>query len=51
MEPSFFIIVAGDPVDGFKYFGPYMSRDDALSEAQRHKDDSWWIVPLENSYD
>jgi hypothetical protein len=41
------ILIVGDPVDGFIYFGPFSSADEAIERAERCgiKGD-WWTTPL-----
>lgn len=42
------IIVAGNPVDGFVFYGPYQERDDAVHDAENgHLNGDWWIAELE----
>lgn len=42
------IIVSGQPVDGFRFFGPFDSSDNAVAYATiflTHND--WWLANLE----
>jgi hypothetical protein len=43
------IIVTGNPVDGFRFFGPFPTRDTAIMEFDRHNRrlDTWWVADLE----
>lgn len=42
-----YIVVLGDPVDGFTYYGPFADYDDAMEYAQTECGEcSWWIAPL-----
>lgn len=38
-----YIIIRGNPVDGFDYIGPFASRDEALAymDEDRSKSDQW----------
>jgi hypothetical protein len=39
-----YIIITGNPVDGFSFQGPFSSRDDAIEHAERGKVDAdWWV--------
>lgn len=43
-----FIIVAGNPVDGFKYYGTYPDRESAAEAASVEiSDTEWWIAELQ----
>lgn len=42
-----YIIVKGNPVDGFKFEGPYPDRGDAMVQANELDRTDWWIAPLE----
>ncbi len=47
-EPPFLLVV-GDPVDGFDYVGPFDSSEQAQEWAQEFTDgDSWWVVELQS---
>ena len=39
------IVVQGNPSDGFIFHGPFKTSDDALDYADKNLD-SWWIVQL-----
>jgi hypothetical protein len=39
------ILVVGDPVYGFKFYGPFDNRDGAIAAADAAEDD-WWIADL-----
>ena len=47
-----FILIIGDPVDGFTHIGPFTTREDAIEVGERltGKTDlyvgDWWIIPL-----
>jgi hypothetical protein len=41
------LIVTGNPVDGFKFIGPFDTRDDAVDSASRGEiDKDWWVADL-----
>jgi len=40
------IVVKGNPVDGFTFFGPYKTHEHAMS-AGDSVDTEWWAAPLE----
>ena len=41
-----YIVVRGNPIDGFHYIGPFKSFDDAHAYAE-DCEETWWIAPLE----
>ncbi len=43
-----FIVIAGDPVNGFTYHGPFKDEDEAYSWFEMHTADyeDWWVAPL-----
>lgn len=43
-----FILITGNPVDGFTHEGPFDTHDDGVLYAERTDDgvESWWVVPL-----
>ena len=41
------IVVAGDPVYGFEFYGPFRTLPDALEWADEHLDTDWWAAPLQ----
>jgi hypothetical protein len=42
------IIIAGNPVTGFTFYGPFDGAlDEELVERLNALDDPWWAVPLE----
>jgi len=42
------LLVEGNPVDGFTYTGPFDSHEDAVNEAENgaDHDGDWWIAPM-----
>lgn len=41
------IIMNGDPEEGFTFYGPFGSADEAVEWGERHEGmTSWWVVPL-----
>lgn len=41
-----FIVVRGNPIDGFYYHGPFKTHEDALAFAE-DSEEPWWIAELE----
>jgi hypothetical protein len=41
------IIITGNPVDGFGYFGPFKTCEHAFRHAEELRLQEWWIAPLE----
>lgn len=44
------IIITGNPVNGFRYIGPFKTADHAIDAAERFLsgvEADWWIAPLE----
>lgn len=39
------IIVAGNPIEGLCFAGPFDEHEDAVQEAERYQSD-WWIAEL-----
>jgi hypothetical protein len=46
-HPEQYIIICGNPADGFNYIGPFESRDEASAHAANDTPAEWWIVALE----
>jgi hypothetical protein len=46
--PKKYILITGDPVDGFFYYGPFDTNDDAVAYAddEQHGMD-WWVAELQ----
>ena len=47
------IVIVGDPVEGFEYYGPFDSANEAISFADGSVggvviDEHWWVVELES---
>ena len=43
-----YIMIYGNPIDGFCYVGPFANRDEALTYAEGERDPrDWWIVELD----
>lgn len=40
------IVIRGNPVDGFKFYGPYPDRDAAIRAGEESGDGDWWIAPV-----
>jgi hypothetical protein len=43
-----FVLIRGNPVDGFEYIGPFPGRQHAAQygNTDPHTDADWWIAPL-----
>ena len=41
-----FIIIIGDPHDGFEHIGPFETVDDASTYAEARYKCAWWIAAL-----
>ena len=47
MADKQFILIEGNPVDGFTYTGPFVTPEAVSTEAERGSDDNdWWIGTL-----
>lgn len=43
------LVITGNPVDGFFYYGPFDNAGAAIEWAERNQDgQDWWIAPLAN---
>jgi hypothetical protein len=48
--PDQFIIVTGNPVDGFTFYGSFPDREQAAEHAAINLDgEDWWIAPIEDA--
>jgi hypothetical protein len=43
-----FIVISGNPKDGFTHYGPFDDADQAEEWADENLKDSYWVVPLED---
>jgi hypothetical protein len=41
------IIVTGNPVDGFKFFGPFSDREAAVQDWNDLSEGDWWVATVE----
>ena len=41
-----FIVIAGNPVDGFIYYGPYDTFEAACDDHDTPGDHEWWVAEL-----
>lgn len=41
-----YVLVVGTLTDGYEFWGPYETTDDAVAAAERHDPNDWGIVPL-----
>lgn len=40
-------IATGDPLNGFRYYGPFDSTLDAVNWAKtKRNDEDWWLIPM-----
>lgn len=46
MNEKKWIVIMGDPVDGFAYFGPFPDADSAVEWGNTNGDSDWWITSL-----
>lgn len=52
MEGRTYIIITGNPLDGFSYIGPYSNADEASTAADlAGLVDSWWLAILDNPWE
>lgn len=42
-----YIVVSGNPINGFFYFGPFIDADAALVWAKKAIGEAWWVTKLE----
>jgi hypothetical protein len=40
------IVVAGNPIDGFEFYGPFRTEPDAIEWAGENLDGDWWTASL-----
>lgn len=40
------ILITGNPMNGFEYFGLFKTGEDAIAAGEDHLDGDWWIAPL-----
>ena len=45
MDNDKWIVICGDPVDGFHYYGPFETREEAMGWVHNLKE-PWCIAPL-----
>lgn len=44
---TLWIIICGNPMDGYSYFGPYTSRKEAIDKAEYFDGGNpWWVTEL-----
>lgn len=41
-----FLVVRGNPVDGFEFNGPFLDNDEAITYANDNDCESWWIAKM-----
>lgn len=40
------ILIIGNPVDGFEYYGPFKTGEEAIAYGEDRLGGDWWIAPL-----
>lgn len=40
------IVITGNPISGFAFYGPWSERGDAIDWAQAEVEADWWIASL-----
>ena len=45
-ENVIFIVVVGNPAQGFTTYGPFSSAEEATNWAEQITDDTWWVDTL-----
>ena len=45
-----YIVIKGDPVDGFKFIGPFRTHGDAERYMDHNDDDTMWLYELQPPY-
>ncbi len=43
------IIVTGNPLDGFRFIGPFATPNEAVEWATDHCTQEWWVTNVESS--
>lgn len=46
MTPDKYIVIVGNPVQGFSYVGPYDDPNDAAEAALEYSEADWWVSKL-----
>lgn len=41
------LLIAGNPIDGFQYVGPFATPGEAHDEGERNRFAEYWIAPLD----
>jgi hypothetical protein len=41
-----YIVVVGDPVDGFEFYGPFNTEPEAIEWAGENLNGDWWTASL-----
>ena len=41
-----YIMITGNPVDGFSFTGPFDTHDEAVNYGENFHSGDWWIAPL-----
>lgn len=45
-----FIVISGNPVDGFVFIGPFQNEDQAAEYGDRIDDGDWWIGKIDQPW-
>ena len=45
--PKICIVIAGNPLDGYTYYGPFTDETAAVAWAEGRYDDLWWVTELD----
>jgi len=43
------VVVAGNPIDGIKLYGPFHNGPEAVEWADFHMSESFWVAPIEEA--
>lgn len=46
-ELKAWIVIFGDPIDGFMFYGPFEGQQKASEWAESQAASDWWIAPIE----
>lgn len=41
-----YVVINGNPLDGFTITGPFDDSENALMFAQKNRDECWWVTPI-----
>lgn len=46
-----YVVVFGNPIDGFEFWGPFATSEAAMAYAQAEADHDFWIATLNTAMD